>query len=161
MIINRRIFIYITFAFASIYPLLLWVGTYLKPDGLGNIIPALVAALKTGILPVISISKQISLANRIESHVVHINEMKFGGLFGYGKASLADVVLSTHNTFVQALASNGIILYLIFVIVIYLVVKRLSQRTAIIMLVFSLTLDVFSFIPNTAAFLFRANESKN
>lgn len=90
--------------------------------------------------------KIISFQNRLVSQLQHLDMMGTFGLIGYGRASLVGLQLGAHNTLVQVLAQQGLILYVPIVYLLYRATQKLSKERLVILMTFSFTLDVFAFV---------------
>lgn len=106
--------------------------------------------------------KLISFQNRLESQLNHLDAMSEYGVVGYGKASLVNIELGAHNFFVQYFAQQGILIYIPFVYIYWKAINKLNENALKAILFFSITIDVYSFLPIIiAAIVNKKDESIN
>jgi hypothetical protein len=90
--------------------------------------------------------KILSLQHRLASQLQHLDMMGASGLVGYGRAMSVGLELGAHNTLFQVLAQQGLILYVPVVYLLYRISQKISRERLVILMTFSLTLDVFAFV---------------
>lgn len=104
--------------------------------------------------------KIISLQNRFISQFNHIESTHASGLIGYGRAETINLGLSAHNLFVQNFSQNGLLLYLLLCPLYYMSFKKLNPHAAVSILIFSFTIDIFSFYPMILSIILCKQEKK-